>query len=96
MMRLQPECNTCPYATANPLKLTASAYFSLLSPVTHKNTGSQQNMQAHMYNVSRRFLLTPHHRPLHFQVNANSVLNAALMRVNVMCGKGHNAKKVAY
>lgn len=96
MMLLQTECSTCPYAIANPLKLTASAYFSLLSLVTHKNTGSQRNMQAHMYNVSRRFLLTPHHRPLHFQVIANNVLNAALMRINEMCGKRRNAKKVAY
>lgn len=95
-MRLQPECSTCPYATANPLKLTASAYFSLLSPVTHNNTGSQRNMQAYVYNVSRRFLLTLHGRPLHFQVTANNVLSAAVMRVNVMCGKRCNAKKVAY
>ena len=53
-------------------------------------------MQAYVYNVSRRFLLTLHGRPLHFQVTANNVLSAAVMRVNVMCGKRCNAKKVAY
>lgn len=48
------DCSTCPFAAANPLKLTASANVFPLSLVTH-NTRIQRNLEIHSSDVSTRF-----------------------------------------
>lgn len=90
-MCLHPECSTCPYATANPRKLTASAYFSLPSLVTHNNISSQRNMEIHTYDEG--FLLILYHRPLQCQVITINVLKAAPLRGNAMCAERRNVKQ---
>lgn len=63
MMCLHPECSTWPHATANPLKLTASANFFPLSMVTHNNTRSQKNMEIHNYDAATVFCSFYTYRP---------------------------------